>query len=282
MPFPDENEFILPDGITLNAARDTDGVLFTCATLDGWGSPGSKGGGMSREGEHGESPAPNPKLQARTLQMLGRIDAPTRLLRQQAEHRLQAALGLDLFDLTVIDGIPLRVTAQRSGQISILDDTDRKSTWQAELRCPDPLRYGEAKTLLLNLPSVSGGMQFPMRFPLRFTGSTVSGDGDATNDGNITAPTVVTFTGPLVTPTVLNTQTGQSVTYNGTLGGGEYVVLYLRNPLVALLQGTALRTGKVSTGGGGTWGVRPGSNLIAFRADSGTGTALVEWSDTYQ
>jgi hypothetical protein len=282
MPFPDENEFILPDGITLNAGRDSDGVLMTCATLDGWGSPGSKTSGQSREGAHGDSPAPNPKLKPRVLQMTGRIDAPTRLLRQQAEHRLQAALGLELFEMTVVDGISLTVHAERSGDISIADDTDRKSTWQAELKCPDPLRYGEAKQLLLNLPAVTGGVRFPLRFPVQFTGSTITGDGDAENAGNETAPTVVTLTGPLTNPRVVNTETGQWVTYNDTLATGEFVVLYLQAPLLALLQGTALRTGKVSTGGGGPWGIERGNNLIAFRADSGTGTALLEWSDSYQ
>lgn len=281
MPFPDENEFLLPDGITLNAARDADGVLWTCARLDGWGSPGSKGTWISREGDHGDSPAPNPKLQARVLQMTGRIDAPTRLLRQEAEHRLEAALGLDLFDFTVVDGIPLSVRAQRSGEISILDDTDRKATWQAELRCPDPRRYGAAQDLLLNLPLVTGGVRFPLRFPVQFTGSSTSGDGTVVNAGNETAPAVVTFTGPLTNPKLTNLLTGQWVQYNDTLGAGEFVVLYLRTPMTALLQGTALRTGKVSTGGGGTWGIKPGANAISFRADAGSGTAHLEFSDCY-
>lgn len=282
MPFPEENEFILSTGISLNTGADSDGVLMTCATLDGWGSPGSKGGGVSREGEHGESPAPNPKLQARTLQLSGLIKAPTILLRQQAEHRLQAALSLNQFDLTVVDGIPLTVTAQRSGEITRVDDTDTQATWQAELRCPDPRRYGASQQLLLNLPSVTGGVRFPIRFPVQFTGSSTSGDGTVTNSGNEPAPSVVTFTGPLTNPKLTNLQTEQWVQYNDTLTDGEFVVLYLRIPMLALLQGTAIRTGKVSTGGGGTWGIQPGPNAIAFRADAGSGTASLAFSDTYQ
>jgi hypothetical protein len=282
MPFPEENEFVLSTGISLNTGPDSDGVLITCASLDGWGSPGPKNSGTSREGEHGESPAPNPKLQARVLQISGRIEAPTILLRQQAEHRLQAAFSLSLFDLTVVDGIPLRVTAQRSGEISRVDDTDTKATWQAELKCPDPRRYGDAQDLLLNLPSVTGGVRFPIRFPVRFTGSSTSGDDTVVNSGNETAPATVTFTGPLTTPKLTNLLTGQWVQYNDTLAVGEFVVLYLRNPMVALLQGTAERTGKVSTGGGGTWGIKPGANPISFRSAGGSGTALLEFADTYQ
>lgn len=282
MPFPDENEFVLPGGISLNVGPDSDGVTMTCATLGGWGSPGSKSSGQPREGEHGDSPTPNPKLKPRVLQMSGLINAPTRLLREQAEFRLEAALSLELFDMTVVGAIPLRVRAERSGDITIDDDTDIQSAWQAELKCPDPLRYGPAKQVALSLPSVSGGMQFPMRFPLRFTGSTVSGDEAAVNDGNIQAPTVATLTGPLDTPRLTNLRTGQWVQYNDTLAAGEFVVIYLKNPLVALLMGTAQRGGRISTGGGGTWGIRPGSNVIAFRAAGGTGTALLEFSDTYQ
>jgi hypothetical protein len=282
MPFPDENEFVLSTGVSLNTGRDSNGVLMTCATLDGWGSPGSKSSGTSREGAHGESPAPNPKLAARTLQLTGRIEAPTIILRQQAEHRLQAALSLDLFDLTVVDGIPLTVHAQRQGEVSRADDTDTQVTWQAELKCPDPLRYGTDQQLLLNLPMVTGGVRFPLQFPVRFTGSSITGDATVTNSGNETAPSEATFTGPLTTPKLTNLATGQWVQYNDTLAAGEFVVVYLRDPLVALLQGTALRTGKVSTGGGGTWGIKPGSNPIAFRAAAGSGTALLSFADTYQ
>ena len=88
-------------------------------------------------------------------------------------------------------------------------------------------------------------------------------------------------TGPLTTPRLTNLLTGQWVQYNDTLAGGEFVVIYLRNPMVALLQGTALRTGKVSTGGGGTWGIKPGDNAISFRSAAGSGTALTAFSDTY-
>lgn len=282
MPFPEETEFILPNGVTLNSSRDGDGVLITCASASGWGSPGSKSQGQPRESEHGSSPAPNPKLEVRVMNLQGRIDAPTRLLRQKAEHRLEAALGLQLFDMTVVDSIELHTQAQRSGKVDVDDDTDTACNWTAELTCPDPRRYGVDKQLTMNLPATTGGVQFPVRFPLRFTGTFTAGDASASNDGNEDAPVKVTFTGPLTAPRLTNQTTGQWVQYNDTLAVDEFVVLYLRIPLVALLQDTALRTGKVSTGGGGTWGLKPGVNQLGFRAGGGTGTADIAWADTYQ
>jgi hypothetical protein len=133
----------------------------------------------------------------------------------------------------------------------------------------------------MNLPSVTGGVQFPIRFPLRFTGTSTTGDNTVVNEGNETAPLTVTFTGPLTTPKLTNLVTGQWVQYNDVLAAGEFVVLYLRYPLVALLQGTALRTGKVSTGGGGIFGIKPGENALSFRSAGGSGTADVAFDDTY-
>lgn len=280
MPYPDEFEIQLPSGITLNGARDIDGVLYTCATLDGWGSPAGTGGGTAKAGAHGES-VPRQWMQARTMTATGRIDAPTPLLRQRAQHKLEAALGLDLFPLTVVDAIPLRVQVYRSADISRVDDTDTQATWQAELKAPDPRRYGATHSYLLNLPTTTGGDTWPEQWPEQFDGTTSFGDIKATNDGNFTAPIKITFTGPLTSPTLTSTTLGQSVTYNGVLAAGEYVDVYLNTPIVALLMGKASRTGRVSTAGGGPWGMRPGANDIAFRAPAGTGTALLTFDDCY-
>lgn len=283
MPYPDEREIHLPGGIIVNGGPNVDGVEYTLATLDGWGSPGGTGGGQQRSGAHGRT-APKQWLKPRVMTATGLIKAPTQLLRQQAEHRLEAVLGLDLFDMTVVDAIPLKVQAQRVGDISRTDDTDLRTTWQAELEAPDPRRYGvTAKSLLLGLPVSTGGNTWPGEsWPEIFLGSTQSGDGDAVNDGNLNAPVKVTFTGPLEVPQALNVTTGQSVSYVATLAVGEFVDVYMTTPMVALLMGTADRTGYVSTAGGGPWGLAPGQNHIAFRAASGTGTALLQWSDTYQ
>lgn len=283
MPYPDEREVHLPGGIILNGPRDADGVLYTCATLDGWGSPGGTGGGQQRVGAHGGT-APRQWLTPRSVTATGLIKAPSQLLRQQAELKLKAAIGLDLFDFTVVDAIPLTCLARRGGQISLTDDTDVRTTWQAELEVPDPRLYGvDTKTLLMGLPLTTGGNSWPGEsWPEMFLGSTQSGDDSAINEGTITAPLKVTFTGPLEVPQAINVDTGQSVAYASTLAAGEFVDIYMSTPMVALLMGTADRTGYVSTSGGGPWGLAPGANHIAFRAASGTGTALLEWRDTYE
>jgi hypothetical protein len=276
MPYPDEREVQIP-GINLNGGPDSNGVLITCATLDGWGSPGGTGGVQQRAAAHGGT---NPRqwLKPRTLQATGLIQAPTAMLRQDAEHRLAAALGLALFDLTVVDAITLRVRARREGDVTIADDTDIQSTWQAELTCPDPRRYGASHEIPFGLPLATGGMTFPVTFPMTFGGTSISGDRNAPNAGNFEAPTTIRFDGPLTNPSLTHVGLGRNLTYNGTLAAGEYVVIST-SPLRALLMGNASRTGLVS---GTPWLVQPGpTNLIAFRADLGTGTALLSYDDSF-
>lgn len=277
MPYPDEREVHIP-GINLNAGRDSNGVLITCATLDGWGSPGGTGGVQQRAAAHGGT---NPRqwLKPRTLTATGRIEAPTAMLRQDAEHRLAAALGLAMFDLTVLDAITLRARVRREGEVTIADDTDTQSTWQAELTCPDPRRYGETHEIPFTLPLAIGGMTFPVTFPMTFTAAGSSGDRNAPNAGNFEAPTTIRFDGPLTTPSLTHVGLGQKLTYNGTLALGEFVLIST-NPLRALLMGNASRTGLLS---GTPWQVQSGgTNLIAFRAALGTGTALLSYDDAYQ
>jgi hypothetical protein len=278
MPYPDEREIQLPGGIVLNAAPDANGVLMTCATLDGWGSPGGTGGVQQRAAAHGGT---NPRqwLKPRVLTVTGKIEAPTLGLRQDAEHRLEAALGLAMFDLAVVDAIPLRVRARREGDITRNDDTDLRTKWQAELICPDPRRYGiTPHSVPFTLPLAIGGMTFPVTFPMSFSGANSSGDQNAPNAGNFYAPATIRFDGPLTTPSLTHVALGRTLTYNGVLAAGEFVVIGT-DPLRALLMGNASRTGLLS---GSPWQVGPGNNLIAFRAAAGTGTALLTYDDAYQ
>lgn len=278
MPYPEERELHLPGGIVLNGGLDASGVLMTCATLDGWGSPGGTGGVQQRAAADGGT---NPRqwLKPRTLTITGKIEAPTAALRQDAEHRLEAALGLGTFDLRVVDAIPLRVRARREGDITRNDDTDLRTKWQAELICPDPRRYGiNPHTVQVTLPSSIGGMSFPVTFPMSFDGSSSSGDQNAFNAGNYPAPVTIRLDGPSTNPSLTNVAVGRTLTYNGTLAAGEYVEI-TTDPLRAMLMGNASRTGLMS---GSPWQLAPGNNLIAYRAAAGTGTALLTYDDAYQ
>lgn len=282
MPFPDEREVHIPD-INLNAGLDDNGVLITCATIDGWGSPGGTGGVQQRAAAHGGT---NPRqwLKPRTLTVTGRIEAPSMDLRQDAEHRLAYALGLALFDLTVVDAISLRVRARREGEVTIADDTDVQTTWQVELTCPDPRKYGASHEVSFALPLTAGGLQWPVQYPVQYSGSTSTADRNAANAGNIEAPPTIRFDGPLTNPSLTNVATGRGITYNGVLAPGEWVVIST-DPLRALLMGNASRTGLIS---GSPWQVTGrspanpgGDNLIAFRAAAGSGTALLTYDDAY-
>lgn len=279
MPMPDEAEVEF-GGLSFNTGLDGDGVLWTVGVLDGWGSPAPTGGVQQRSGQHGGTD-PRQYLGPRTLMVSGLIRAPTRQLRLEADHRLKAACGLTLFDFTVTETIPLFVRARRQGAVQIRGNTDTLTSWQVELICPDPRIYStDLRTLVLQPLAASGGLRVPIRVPIQITGTSVSGDGLATNDGTEASWPVVRITGPVTDPSITNVTTGQTVTWNGTLAAGEYVVIDM-SAQSALLMGQVDYTGRLSPDE--FWAVHPGDNLIAFRGSStGPGTqAEIQFRSAY-
>lgn len=279
MPMPDEAEVEF-GGITFNGLPDSNGVKWTVGVLDGWGSPAPTGGVQQRSGQHGGTD-PRQYLGPRTLMVSGLIKAPSRGLRQDADHKLKAACKLDLFDFTVTETIPLFVRARRQGTVQLRDETDRDTSWQVELICPDPRIYSTTlEELVLQPPAASGGLRVPIRVPIRITGTSVSGDGLATNGGTVASWPVVRIDGPITDPSVTNVTTSQTVTWNGTLALGEYVVIDMGGQS-ALLMGQVDYTGRLSPDA--FWAVQPGDNLIAFRGSAvGVGAqAEVQFRSAY-
>lgn len=277
MPMPDEAEVTL-NGLPINQGRDANGVLVTCSKITGWGPAAVTGGVQQKSGMHGGS---NPRqwYQPLTLTVTGMVQAPTRALAERAKHDFNARVALDLFPLIVTETIPVQVLARANGAVDWDDDTDSQWLYSIELICPDPFKYGtSARSMTLSLPATSGGMRFPARFPLRFTGSTVSGDGEATNAGNHPTVPTIRLAGPLVNPAITSQEQGRTVTYRDTIAAGEFVDVDMAN-WSALLNGVASRSGKLV---GSAWSLQPGDNTVSFRAQSGSGTAQFQWRDTYR
>lgn len=278
MPMPDEAEVTL-NGLVLNGPPDSNGVQITCASITGWGPAATTGGVQQRSGRHGGS-NPRQYYAPLILTLAGMVRAPSRALRELAVDDLNNRLDLALFDLVVTETIPKLVRARVNREVTWDDDTDVLYRYQAEVICPDPFKYGTTlQSLTLGLPASSGGLRVPIRAPIQVTGTTVSGDGLASNAGNFAAVPLVRIDGPVTNPVITNLTLGRSVSYLDTLAAGEYVLIDMGN-WAALLNGTSSRSGRLS---GTPWAIQPGANTLSFRASSGTGaTALFQWRDCYR
>lgn len=93
-------------------------------------------------------------------------------------------------------------------------------------KCPDPLRYGAAQApQSTGLPTSSGGMAFPMVFPMDFGTSGNPAQITLTNDGTAPAPIQATVTGSLPSGFEISTTAGQRIRYELSVSAGETLTL---------------------------------------------------------
>lgn len=126
----------------------------------------------------------------------------------------------------------------------------------------------------VSLPAATG-LTFPVTFPATF-GGTTGGSVIIDNTGDLDAEPVLTLTGQLTNPYILNATTGKIMQLNYTLAGGSTIVIDMLAKTI-LLNGTSplLYT---KTSDSDWWVLAPESNTIAFNSGSSgdTGTLQIE------
>lgn len=190
-------------------------------------------------------------------------------------------LGITLPGVAGGNAVILNLRARRlSAPLPIGALGARYARVTAELYAADPLKYSDppAGTLLSPNPS-AGGFVWPFTWPLTWPGA---GSGSQTvvyNAGTAYTYPVVTLTGPLTNPAITNLNNGRSVALALTLNAGEELVLDFGDRS-AVIGGTVNRYPYLSRAEWFT--LEPGNNGIVLLADSGTGTAFVEWRNAWQ
>ncbi len=248
--------------------RDADGVLWLVDRLDGWAGADVRLSADPRPGEHGAF-APSVLYGPRTLQLEGRIEAPTLPLRRAAEDRLSALTN-------ALGGVPLRVdepplsrqaAVWRAGRLSaVVRGTTARYT--LPLVAPDPRKYDVAEqNAPVGLLDTSGmGFSWPLTFPINFGSAGTGGDVNVTNTGNADTWPVLILTGPALNPVVRNNTTGERLTFSIDLPAGSFLEVDAAERTV-LLDGTANRRTALSSGS--SWPrIAPGPNTFQFRAST--------------
>jgi hypothetical protein len=248
---------------------DDDGVAWWVRDWSGWdetpdiratsdGLPGSDGG-----------TEPNPLFGPRFPQWHGVAQAPTPALAQAAARRFASLLAVTRSGtLTVDDGslvLSSRVLLHGNSPVFIRWVTDVWFEFGISLVAPDPRKYGPAVEVTTGMAGSSGGVSFPLVFPLDF-GASAGGVVTLVNDGTVKSWPVIRISGPVVNPRILNPVTGDSLRVGMTINAGEYVDIDTAARTV-LLQGTASR--RAVTLSTGEWmPVPPGGASFSFGADA--------------
>lgn len=253
---------------------DASGNQFTIERFDGWGSAGSSLNLTQRARGHGAT-ASEPFFHPRVMTVQGLIIVPNAGGLVAATDALSSAVSLGSFQMAVTDqGVVRSCSAQRQDIIQVTYLTDKIARYSIQVVAKDPLKYGDLFSASTALPSTSGGLVYPVRYPVTYTGTSNSGVLRVTNTGNAQAPVWLRIDGAIPAGgwTVTNVGKKQSLTFavSLALAAGEFITVDMSRREV-LAQGQSARSGYVTSRGWFT--LDPGSNDIAFSAANYSSTA---------
>lgn len=183
-----------------------------------------------------------------------------------------------------LPGKPLRFVNAQGGGLQYDISTSRRTgitPVQFTVLAGDPYIYDyPSQSALISVPTlVNVGTGFNMAFNVGFGGSIPNNGATLQNNGTHTAYPVITLTGPLTDPVLVDSVNGITMNFSITLVGGDILTIDCRNKAV-VLNGTISRRSSLL---GLQWfSVPPGmSETIIFGAAAGSGQATVTMNNTY-
>lgn len=254
------------NGLVLTATDDQD-VDWVQDTLDGWyGSPGSTLQLTPKLRAPGAWPSPR-QSGPRTLVAAGYVEAPTPEALIDALDRLDEAVSVNAFIFTVSEsGLVRSCIAYRQDEVLVKRVSDVGATWSVQLSVPDGRRFGAPLTASTPLPSTTGGIRFPLKFPFNFGSRVVSGLCTLVSPGRAVGPVVLRIDGPVRAPQVTHVDSGASLVFSSDLelAAGEWLIVDMEAQ-EALANGLVSRANYITSA---QWsGFAKGVNTWAFAAD---------------
>ncbi len=280
---PPASNLAAPPPITLPlGGTDDQGVTWLAQKLTGWDSPPVQGAGViPKSGDHGAWPSPQ-FYAARTMTLTLTAIAPTQALRDMARARLQQAIPVsDFAVLTWNEPVPKQVTVRRSGKVSEKYPDRLSVTFTVGLVAPDPRKYTvQSQTVSVTAqPPPQGAATVPVTVPFTMIAQVPGGTVTAANNGTFETRPVVTITGPVTSPALVNVTTGQKVSWSGLVLGSTDVLQVDFNTGQAWLNGTYRSADLFSS----WWVLQPGitTTIQLYGSGSGGSSMQVTWQDAW-
>jgi hypothetical protein len=168
---------------------------------------------------------------------------------------------------------------------------------ELSLHAEDPRFYGAGQSSTLTLATPTGGLAFPVGFPVTFSNITPSTV--VLVNGNTEMRPVVIFSGPLTNPTIENASIAgepflkvvnpEEVGY--TVASGDQILLNLDTPHLVQYYKGGVASGSEPTDimewltvSSTWWDLLPGANTLRFYSNDATntgGTATVNWAPAH-
>ena len=273
--------FVIPIGAT-----DSDGVAWLLENVTGWDGPPTVGQIIQRSADHGGWPSAQwygPRLLTVTIL----ATAPDQATRDRAKQRLIQAIPVsDLATFVWNEPVPKQVYVRQNGSASIGVSTPSliDAEFTIPLVAPDPRKYSTVPlTATATMPApVTNALSLPVILPAGFPGSTPPAASAVTcvNEGTFETRPVLTVTGPISDPSIVNAVTGQAITWTGlTLAASDQLVIGT-DSRQAYLNGSVFTPADVTSA---WWTLQPGSSQIYLTGETFTGGATISvvWSSAW-
>jgi hypothetical protein len=146
----------------------------------------------------------------------------------------------------------------------------------------DPIMYdAQPSTAVAPAPSVVTGAPFPLMFPVDFVESSGT-DTIATNNGNIATYPIITISGPVTNPRLMNIDKDQTLRFDGLiLNSGDSITVDFKQR-IALTNSGGNIYGSI-TDDSTFWSLEPGDTTFRYTADraASPSQAVLTWNDAY-
>jgi hypothetical protein len=263
---------------------DVNGCTWAIGDIDGWFG-GLSVRSMAAERTIGDGAFDGPiYMGSRRVTVSGMLAAPTPEALQVGMDRIAAVLTSGARGGTLIVDEPTRGLVRST--FCRLDSQGRakrtsalSADWQITLFCPDPLRYGSARTVSTGLPTSGGGLAYPLTYPLDYGSLGNTGQLVLSNAGTADAPILFSVRGSLPQGFELSAAGGR-LTYPVEVPAGQVIDIDTAAGTV-LVESTASRRANLTSA---DWLTVPagGSLTVQFGSLDGAYDAAAQVTATVQ
>jgi len=280
---------IYVNGLKIHDIADATLKFFVLQPIDGLDMAQDRTQVFDRSGEDGVY-IPQQFLGQRPITMRGKINSvasESDLVTQRRaliaacapEKDANGQLVQKILRFTAMDNVEYRVTGQTRRPIMPIANI-RNSSFILTFEADTPyVETFTAVTTNINVLS-GGGFTLPVTLPIVFDAG-IGGSATVTNNGDAPAFPVITLTGPLTNPRIINTTLGRYIELNYTLPAGQTIEIDMLNKTI--IQGGVTNRLSKKTDDSQWWWLDPGANVIQLRTNSvgESGTATVVHRHTY-
>ena len=264
---------------------DANGVAWLLENVTGWDGPPTVGQVIQRSADHGGWPSAQfygPRLLTVTIL----ATAPDQATRDLAKQQLVQAIPCsDLATFTWNEPVPKQVFVRQNGSANITISTPSliDAEFTIPLVAPDPRKYATVPlTATATIPPpVINPLTLPVTLPAGFPGSVppVASAITCVNEGTIETRPVITVTGPIMSPSIVNAATGQAITFTGlSMAASDQLVIS-----TDARQGYVNQIFTPADVTSAWWTMNPGETQIFLTGDTFAGGAQLtcQWSSAY-